>query len=215
MTKKLIGILTLAFSCVSCAAVDPQTKMQQIDNQKNRSSATTKSLNESFTWLDGGKKRTAWFDSEYVVEVGVSSNNTSNTRQLKETNIKKAGFSQANQVGDMIFWKRTNASKNRSAIKSLQASDGLLPVYRSSPTTDSGYSVPVGGVLVQMEDGKTDILKNWAKQNNKKLSSVAGGVAWLIESEPGEAAIELTTELMKLANVKTVTPNWRLPISTR
>ena len=115
----------------------------------------------------------------------------------------------------MIFWKRDGSSQNRSTVKSLQASEGLLPVYRSSPSTDSGYLVPVGGVLVQMEEGKTDILKNWAKQNNKKLSSVAGGVAWLVESEPGQISIELATELMKLANIKTVTPNWRLPISIR
>jgi hypothetical protein len=214
MTKKLIGILTLAFSCVSCAAVDPQTKTQQIDNQKNLSTAP-KSLSESFTWIDGGKKRTAWVDTEHMVEVGVNTNNTSTTRQLKETNIKKSGFTQANQVGDMIFWRRTGDTKTSTTEKSLEVTEGLLPVYRSSPTTDSGYMIPVGGVLVQMEEGKLDVLKNWAKQNNKKLSSIAGGVAWSVETAAGKAAIDSTKEVMKLPNITTATPNWKLPVQPK
>ena len=215
MTKKLIGVLTLVFSCVSCAAVDPQTKVQQSHNPKNLSS-TAGQLSESFTWIDGGKKRTAWFDNEHVVEIGVNPKSNTNTRSLKESNIKKAGFSQSNQSGDMVFWKRASTEvKNRSNIKALQASEGLLPVYRSNSSSDSGYLIPVGGVLVQMEDGKMDALKNWAKQNNKKLTAVAGGVAWLLESTPGEAAIELATEVSKLQGIKTASPNWRLPISMR
>jgi hypothetical protein len=163
-------------------------------------------LTEEYTWLDGGSVKKVWFDSTQVAEV-VNPSTAVSARSSKQVQMQSLGFSQAQQKRNLVFWRRSDgAAQTRAKVAALKDTAGVLPVYRQGPSTGSSFLVPAAGVLVQIAD--KSVLEAWTKQKGKSLTPVAGGVAWLVETAPGEESLSVATELRKLSGVKTSMPNW-------
>lgn len=149
---------------------------------------------EVFTWKENGKNRSAILDPDTRATVGKTPA-PNLTLQGQEQNIR---------------FYRTDTVRARQLADQQTT---LLPVLRQGSDSRAPWLLPAGGVVVQTRDEAA--LRQWANQQGIPLKSSPVKGYWLLETAPGHAALQVTTQVQQLPGIETASPNWSTTRSKR
>lgn len=147
-----------------------------------------------FTWKEDGKTRTAIIDQ--------------NTRATLGNHAVDSLALQA-QERHVRFY-RTDSARSRQIADRQPA---LLPVLRQGKDSRGPWMLPAGGVIVQTRDETA--LQGWAAQQGLTLKASPVSGYWMLETAPGQAALQVSSQVQQLPGVETASPNWATPRSKR
>jgi hypothetical protein len=201
MVKK-IGVLAFIFLyCLTVTNVEAQGDTRRVEGNTY--------LSETYHWIQDGKQVHAWLDNQYVVELLGSNQQALGGIAAKEIRRKKMGLIPSHQVGNLFFWQKVvGPLLTRASVDTLTAQEALLPVFRMAPFSSAPYLIPGGGVIILIKDDALESFRQWAVKNSRRMTSIAAGSAWLIETQPGNDTLSLVSEVASLPYILTVAPDW-------
>ncbi|MFN4236671.1 MAG: hypothetical protein ACK4FZ_05430 [Vogesella sp.] len=142
---------------------------------------------EVFTWKEAGKTRIAVVDPDTRAAMGKD----------KVNHLALHG-----QDRNVRFY-RTDTIRSRQIADSQPA---LLPVLRQGKDNRGPWMLPAGGVIVRTQDEAA--LKQWASQQGVALKNSPVAGYWILETAPGQAALQVSNRVQQLPGIETASPNW-------
>lgn len=149
---------------------------------------------QTFQWKEDGRMQRAWLDPNEVAT-------------LQKT-PPAALVGRGHREGAVRFFHISPQQR-----KQLPASTKLLPVLRVAPDSKAEWRLPVGGVIVASSE--PELLRQWVQQQRLSLQATPVPGFWLVNTAPGQAALDAATALSALDGVSTAMPNWQQPVSKR
>lgn len=162
-----------------------------------------------YTWRDGDKVREAVMAPQLVAEFNAVGQGA--TVKAAVPSAKEAGRS-----GGVRLWQVDGDVKKTAQELTSRTGGKYSPVFQEGGV-GRRMALP-GGVIATFDDGvsATDA-KIWAQKNGVKLGSKLniGSNSYLVETDPGVAALDSAARLQAAGGVKSVTPNWWMEVTTR
>ncbi|HNH08621.1 MAG TPA: hypothetical protein PK683_08970 [Leptospiraceae bacterium] len=157
-------------------------------------------------WYDGADKKTSYIMKDYVAEFEGSSGSKIKAVDKNASTLKQS-------VGKLKIHKVTDESIKNSLSraevpKSLKDAGDFVPVFSDS-NSEHGIGVP-HNVIVGFESSVTESdAEKFAKEYKTRIKQKLGfGNLYVLESDPGLAAIELANYLRTQKSVVTASPDW-------
>lgn len=143
---------------------------------------------QTFSWKENGKTRSAIVDD--------------NSRASLDSKARISGLSLAGEHKGIRFY-RTDSGRSRELAAGQQA---LIPVLRQGQGSYAPWLLPAGGVIVQTSDETA--LRQFAAEHGVSVTASPVSGYWLLPTAPGQAALDLASQLQNLPGVQTAAPNW-------
>lgn len=137
-------------------------------------------------WYDGQQKRPLWLDG--------------------------------GRVADFNGSERSHAAVVKAMPSTKAVGKGMSPVYRDASSAEARARALPGGVIVQLRRPMPeDQARTWLKDQG--LTAVrevgTGSGIWLVDSEPGNASLQLANKLYESGQFVSASPNWWQPRTTK
>lgn len=194
--KRLLTLLFLLLAGSACAAPSGPTDSSEPAQMQR------------YTWYDGDQPRQVWLDPQVVAIFGDADDSAAETVR----SMAPAAEQLPTRTPGLRLWRLPQGSG--SALRRLQALEPdvhVSPVLRDSPSAGGAMRALPGGVIVYLDpswnsEQARDWLHNQELQPQRQLS--AGRNAFLVETEPGLAALELANQLRQQPGVIAAMPDW-------
>jgi len=156
--------------------------------------APLQAAGQTFRWLENGISRSAIIDPDTRASITATAPN---------------GLAVSKQEKEVRFYRTDTARSRQLAARQTD----LLPVLREGKANKGPWLLPVGGVVVRTLDEAA--LAAWAKQQGLSVQASAVTGYWLVHTAPGEAALNVSGQLLQLPGIQTAVPNWSGPKEKR
>ena len=207
MLRVLLTVLaaTLSLNANAMGSKEPDAGKPAKDSASKPAAAN----GARYTWRDGDKVREAVIAPQLVAEFNAVGQGA--TVKAAVPSAKEAGRS-----GGVRLWQVDGDVKKTAQELTSRTGGKYSPVFQEG---GAGRKMALpGGVIATFDDGvsATDA-KTWAQKNGVKLGSKLniGSNSYLVETDPGVAALDTAARLQAAGGVKSVSPNWWMEVTTR
>lgn len=226
--SKTLLIVGLAASCAASllstatfAAVGNATKAAQ-----------PAQLQQTYTWHDGTRERSAWLDPQLLVEFKTGKKtapgNTGHAGANTAPTVKSV-YTQATAVGKakggIQLWRMGAGVTSDQAAQVLTARTATettptnySPVLRDSASPNSRMRALPGNIIVYLNPSwDSATVDTWAlgKQLEIVNKLTIGDNVYVIKTPPGLASLAVANSLHQSGEVLAAIPNWWQPLTTK
>lgn len=145
-----------------------------------------------YQWKQNGEMVTLYADPELRAE---------RVAEGKSGSPLMKPFVMEKRQGSLVFY-RIDSKYARSMADAIQ----LLPVLRRGRGVHAPYDcIPIGNAIVSTHDIKG--LRTWVERHGLTLKPSGVSDFWIVNTEPGEAALRVVGQLSRLPGVTTALPD--------
>lgn len=128
--------------------------------------------------------------------------------------VKRPVFVDDSRVADFSGGQRSQAAVVKAMPATKTLAPGQTPLFRDASDPESRTRALPGGVIVKLRQVMPDDqARSYLQQRGLKAVREVGSQTgiWLVESEPGLAALQLANQLHEKGEFASVSPNWWQP----
>lgn len=170
---------------------------------------TAGALHQSYVWYDGDHEQTVWVDPELVADF---------TRRPPGEGALRRTYPRAQEVArrhaGMRLWRadeRVGAVQSLRRLKEIAPDAAYSPVLRDGPSEDAPLRALPGNVIVYFDPNWNEAaVTSWVQARGLNIVRrlEVGRNAYLIETAPGLAALEIANSLYLSGEVIAAFPDW-------
>lgn len=197
---------TLSLNANAMGSKEPDVGKPAKDNAASKPLADN---GARYTWRDGDKLREAVMAPQLIAEFNAVGQGA--TVKAAVPDAKEAGRS-----GGVRLWQIDGDVKKAAQDLSTRTGGKYSPVFQEGGAGRK-MALPGGVIATFADDTSAAEAKAWAQKNGVKLGSKLniGSNSYLVETDPGVAALDTAARLQAAGGVKSVTPNWWMEVTTR
>lgn len=197
---------TLSLNANAMGSKEPDAGKPAKDNAASKPLADN---GARYTWRDGDKLREAVMAPQLIAEFNAVGQGA--TVKAAVPDAKEAGRS-----GGVRLWQIDGDVKKAAQDLSTRTGGKYSPVFQEGGAGRK-MALPGGVIATFADDTSAAEAKAWAQKNGVKLGSKLniGSNSYLVETDPGVAALDTAARLQAAGGVKSVTPNWWMEVTTR